>query len=249
MGLIRNLFRSILPVPVRRWYIRNFRYPYAGRLNFGSLRRTEPISRVWGLDRGLPVDRYYIEKFLSKHSADIHGHVLEIGNNEYTVRYGGANLQQSDILHVSEEDPHATIIGDLTNADHIPSNTFTCIICTQTLHLIYDMDAAIRTLCRILEPGGVLLATFPGISQISRYDMDRWGDYWRLTSASARRLFENRFIDADPLNVEVFGNALSAIAFLQGISSNELKVHEMDAHDPDYQLLIAVRLCKPQVSR
>lgn len=246
MESIRDLFRNILPISIRRWFVRNFRYPYAGNLDFGNLRRTEPISRVWGLDRGLPVDRYYIEKFLANHSGDIRGHVLEIGNNKYTVRYGGTNVQKSDILHVSEQDPHATIIGDLANADHIPSNTFKCIICTQTLHLIYDMNAAIKTLCRILEPGGVLLATFPGISQISRYDMDRWGDYWRLTSASARRLFENEFA-GDQVNVEVFGNVLSAIAFLEGISSQELEVYEMDVHDPDYELLIAVKVCKPPV--
>jgi SAM-dependent methyltransferase len=247
MGPIRNLFRSILPVPARRWFVRNFRYPYGDHLDFGNLRRTEPISRVWGLDRGVPVDRYYIEKFLGSHASDIRGHVLEVGNNKYTVRYGGANVWKSDILHVSEQDPHATIIGDLTSANHIPSDTFTCIICTQTLHLIYDMEAAIRTLCRILAPGGVLLATFPGISQISRYDMDRWGDYWRLTSASARRLFENK-LAGDQVNVEVFGNVLAAVAFLEGISSNELETNEMDACDPDYEILIAVRMCKPQVS-
>jgi len=248
MELIRNLFKSILPVPARRWFIRNFRYPYGGNLNFGSLRRTEPISRVWGLDRGLPVDRYYMEKFLAKYSTDIHGHVLEIGNNKYTMHFGGASVQKSDILHVSEQAPNATIIGDLTDADHIPSNTYTCIICTQTLHLIYDIEAAIRTLCRILAPGGVLLATFPGISQISRYDMDRWGDYWRLTSASAQRLFENRF-EGDRVKVEVYGNVLSAIAFLEGISSQELEVHEMDVHDPDYEILIAVRVRKPSVNQ
>ena len=241
---IRNLVRGVFPIAIRRWIVRNFRYPYAGNLDFGNLRRTQPISRVWGLDRGLPVDRYYIEKFLASHAADIRGHVLEIGNNKYTVHYGGTKVQKSDILHVSDQDPYATIIGDLTDADHIPSNTFTCIICTQTLHLIYDMDAAIRTLCRILEPGGVLLVTFPGISQISRYDMDRWGDHWRLTSASAGRLFKNRF-EGDQVKVEVFGNVLSAIAFLEGIASQELEVHEMDFHDPDYEVLVAVRVYKP----
>jgi len=39
---------------------------------------------------------------------------------------------------------------------------------TQTLHLIYDVRSAIRTLHRVLKPGGVLLATFPGISQTEK---------------------------------------------------------------------------------
>ncbi|MFN8202224.1 MAG: hypothetical protein U0S48_06650 [Solirubrobacteraceae bacterium] len=29
----------------------------------------------------------------------------------------------------------------------------------------------------------------PCISQISRYDMDRWGGFWRFTGAGASRLF------------------------------------------------------------
>ena len=30
----------------------------------GSLGRTRPVSYHWGYDRGLPVDRWYIERFL-----------------------------------------------------------------------------------------------------------------------------------------------------------------------------------------
>ena len=85
----------------------------------------------------------------------------------------------------------ATLVADLTRAENIPSNTFDCIICTQTLMFIYNVQAAIRTLYRILKPGGVLLATVAGVShQISRHDMERWGDYWRFTSLSTRLLFQ-----------------------------------------------------------
>src|SRR3990170_7811785 len=52
-----------------------------GRVRFGDLRGVEPISREFGFDRGLPVDRHYIERFLSAHSSDIRGRVLEIGDN------------------------------------------------------------------------------------------------------------------------------------------------------------------------
>ncbi len=48
------------------------------RINWGELRRLTPISDVWGLDRGRPLDRYYIESFLERHRGDIRGRVLEV---------------------------------------------------------------------------------------------------------------------------------------------------------------------------
>jgi hypothetical protein len=118
------------------------------------------------------------------------------------------------------------------------------VICTQTLLLIYDVAAAIRTLHRILAPGGTLLVTVPGISQICRPDMDVWGDYWRFTTLSARRLFEEAFEPAD-VTVESYGNVLAASAFLYGLAAQDLKRKELDPRDPDYQLIIGVKATKP----
>ncbi|MDT7947006.1 MAG: methyltransferase domain-containing protein [Thermoflexus sp.] len=171
--------------------------------------------------------------------------MLEIGDDTYTRRFGGDRVARSDVLHVQEGNPKATIVADLTCADSIPSDTFDCIIFTQTLHVIYDVRAAIRHLHRILKPGGVLLATFPGISQINRYDMDRWGDYWRFTTLSARRLFEEVFPPGN-VTVRAYGNVLAAVAFLHGLSAEELRREELDYHDPDYELIITVRAVKPR---
>ena len=220
-------------------------WPPVGWVRFGSLRRLQPISRKFGFDRGQCIDRYYIENFLAAHAADIRGHILEIGDDTYTRRFGGERVTKSDVLHVQGGNPKATIVADLTCADHIPSDTFDCIIFTQTLQFIYDVWAALRTLYRILKPGGVLLATFPGISQISRYDMDRWGDYWRFTTLSARRLFEEVF-PPECVKVNVHGNVLAATAFLHGLAAEELQREELDYHDPDYELLITVRAVKPE---
>jgi len=212
------------------------------------MRRLTPVSRVFGFDRGQCIDRYYIENFLAHHANDIQGHVLEIGDDEYTKSFGGERVTRSDVLHAAEGNTKATIVADLTCANHIPTDTFDCIIFTQTLQFIYDVRAALRTLYRILKSGGVLLATFPGISQISRYDMDRWGDYWRFTTLSARRLFEEVF---PPENVTVgaHGNVLVAVAFLHGLSAEELRREELDYHDPDYELIITVRALKVREDR
>jgi len=222
-----------LPVPV-------------GSVDFGQLRATEPVSRVFGLDRGEPIDRYYIEGFLRDNSSAIRGHVLEIADGTYTRRFGGARVTESDVLHLTGESPATTIVADLTDAAGIGHDTFDCIILTQTLQFIFDLQAAVAELHRILKPGGCVLATATGISQISRYDADRWGDYWRLTDESARRLFERDFHPED-VSVTTFGNVLAATSFLEGLATSELSRAELDVRDDDYQLVIgitAVKACR-----
>jgi SAM-dependent methyltransferase len=219
------------------------RWPPLGRVDFGDLRRLAPISKTWGADRGMPVDRHYIERFLKRHAADIRGRILEVGTNRYTLKFGGVRVTQSDVLHVAEDHPQVTIIADLATGEEIPSAAFDCVILTQTLQVIYDVPTALRTAHRILAPGGCLLATFPGISKISRYDMDRWGHFWSFTTKSAQRLFAEVFQESD-LQIESCGNVLAAIAFLHGVSATELSAEELQHLDPDYEVLITVRALK-----
>ena len=147
--------------------------------------RTTPRSRVFGIDRGLPIDRYYIEKFLHANRDLIRGRVLEIGDSGYTRKFG-RDVERADVLSVVD-DPQATIVGDLATGENIPHGVYDCILLVQTLQMIYDVKAAVRHAVDALKPGGVLLATGSGISQISRYDMDRWGEYWRFTDRASHR--------------------------------------------------------------
>ena len=242
-----DLARQVLPSSIRQWLRLQRRALRLSRLGgwvrFGNLRRVTPVSRVFGCDRGVCIDRYYIEQYLARHAADIRGRVLEIADNSYTKRFGGDRVVKSDVLHLQEGNSKATLVGDLAGENSIPSDNFDCIIFTQTLQFIYDFHAAIFTLRRILRPGGVLLATFPGISQISRYDMARWGDYWRFTTVSAQKIFEEVFAP-DCVSVESYGNVLAANAFLHGLAEEELRTNEIEFRDPDYQLLITVRAVK-----
>jgi SAM-dependent methyltransferase len=217
----------------------NSYYPSVGRIRFGDLRRVTPVSEQFGSDRGLPIDRYYIEKFLAAHSDSVQGRVLEIGDSDYTQRFGGSRVSQSDVLHVSEGNPQATFVGDLTCAEQIPSKAFDCVVVTQTLHLIYNVRATLDTCYRILKPNGVLFITVPGISQISQ---DQWGKswYWSFTSLSIRQLLGEVF-QAEFVAVESHGNVLAATAFLQGIATSELEWTELDFTDPHYEVLITVR--------
>jgi SAM-dependent methyltransferase len=232
---------------LRRWLPskRTIRYrmPPVGRVDFGHLRRLTPVSRQFGFDRGQPIDRYYIENFLGSQAKDIKGRVLEIKDNTYSRRYGGSRVEVSDVLDIVEDNPQATVVADLTHAPHVPTDTFDCILCTQTLHLIYDVRSAISTLHRILKPGGVLLVTVPGISQIE-HGASQW--HWAFTSQSVEFLFEEAF-PAVNLWIRSHGNVLAATSFLQGLAAQELTHEELDYRDPSYEVLITLRAIKPEV--
>jgi glycosyltransferase involved in cell wall biosynthesis len=239
----RRKFRVLLDKVTGR-VARGFVSPRPGTPVSGEPRRLAPISRRLGRDRGLPIDRYYIERFLSRHSEWVAGVVLEIGDDRYTRKIGGPRVTQSEILHVTSDNARATIVADLTRGDAIPSNHFDCIILTQTLTFIFDLRAAVFTLHRILKPGGVVLATMGGITQTIRSPTDRWDYQWGFTTHSARLLFEERFPPA-AVHVESFGNVLAATAFLQGLATEDLRPEELDHHDPDYEFLIGVTAVKP----
>ncbi len=213
-------------------------------MRFGSLRRVTPISETFGYDRGLPIDRYYIERFLQEHSGTIRGRVLEVGDSTYTSRFGSdAAVERADILDVRADNPRATIVGDLTEPDRFSADAFDCVICTQTLPYIYDVHTAVRTLHRILRPGGTVLATVTSVSRVWTKGDRLYGDYWRFTSRSSRLLFEQVF-DSQEIAVTSYGNVLAAASFLYGLATSELRRDELDYNDPDIPLLIGIKARK-----
>lgn len=203
-----------------------------------NLRSTKPLSSVFGLDRGKPIDRYYIEQFLHQQRHTIAGKILEVAEDTYSRRFA-TNPASFDVLHVDGKNPKATVIGDLTKRELLPVDTFDCFICTQTFNFIYNVSDAIRGAHQVLKRGGTLLVTLAGISQISRYDMDRWGDYWRFTTKSALRCFADVFGETN-VTVHHYGNVLSAVAFLEGLACDELTPEELDHVDQDYQVVITI---------
>ena len=168
---------------------------------------------------------------------------MEVGDDALTWRYGREAVTGSDVLNVAPGDPKTTLVADLAAGDGLPSDRFDCILFTQTLHFLYDFRAGLRTLHRMLRPGGVLLATFPGISKIGR--AEDWGTswFWGFTPLSARRFFEEAFPGAE-ISVEAWGNVLSATAFLWGLAAGELEEKELKFADPEYPVIIGVRAVK-----
>lgn len=213
--------------------------PDFGKVDIACLARTSPVSDEFGFDRGTPIDRIYIEDFLRRNRPSIKGRVLEIGDDTYSRRFGAERITKQDVLFVAAGNPSATILGDLSQNRVLPRGAFDCLLITQTLHLIYDMRAAVREMYRALRPGGVALVTVPGITRIDR---GRWSKewYWSLTEASARRLFGEVF-GWKNVDVDSDGNVYAATLFLQGLAAEEVDADKLADFDPCFPVTINIR--------
>ena len=143
------------------------------------------------------------------------------------------------MLHAVKGNPEANIVGDLVSGRGLKWGVYDCLLLTQTLHVIFDVHAAVKNIHRLLKPGGAALITIPSLSQISRYDADRWGDFWRMTPGAVRRLFGEAF-PAQGIELETHGNVRLAAAFLYGLAVEEIPPDVLTEADPDYPVLICV---------
>lgn len=188
------------------------------RVSWGRLRRMQPVSDDWGLERGTPVDRVYIEQFLERHAEDVRGRVLEIHDTRYTRAYGGARVTSSDVLDINSQNREATIVADLAGEESLPAQRFECAIVTQTLQFVG-------------RPG--------------RVDPDwRDTDLWRFTPRGLETLLR-RFGDWDELEVTGYGNLLTSLAFLIGAADVDLRRAKLSFENENFPLVACGRARKP----
>jgi SAM-dependent methyltransferase len=206
----------------------------------GTVRRTTPLSDHWGRERGTPIDRFYIERFLEQERSRVRGRVLEVMNDEYTRRYG-TGVNEAAVLDVDESNSRATIFADLAAATAIESERFDCFILTQTLQYVFDLRAAVQHAHRILRPGGTLLCSVPAVSRIGRLCLDQ--EHWRFTELSCSRLFGEVFVGGS-VDAKAHGNVLVAVAFLLGLAAEELSSRELTTDDPFFPVVVTVRATK-----
>lgn len=210
-------------------------------VRWGNLRRTAPFGLQWGAERGLPVDRRYIEDFLQLHAADIRGQALEIHGTEYIDRYGGGRVEQAHVLDINTGNARATVVGDLSQPGTLPEGGFDCFILTQTLQFIRDAGPAAANAYRCLAPGGVLLITVPTTSRLERgYD-----DFWRWTPRGLEELLADSLPTEAERTVTAYGNVLTAVAFLLGLAAQDLSAEEYAVRDPLYPMLVCARVRRP----
>jgi SAM-dependent methyltransferase len=228
-----------LIVPVARRLARRLTRKVSVR--WGSLRRTEPFSSEYGFDRGLPIDRFYIEGFLARNAEDIRGRVLEVHDAAYTRRFGADRITDSEILDIDAANPDATLIADLAEARSLRAEHFDCVILTQTLQYVSDPEAVLQNVWQSLAPGGTALITVPCLSRIDP-ELPAT-DRWRFTPRGLEALLARACPSAE---VEVLGcgNVLAGVAFLMGLAAQELSRSELEHEDADFPLVSCARVRK-----
>ena len=197
-----------------------------------------PYSRKMGSDRGTPIDRIYIEKFLQEHDQYITGTVMEIADDTYTKKYG-THVKQILMFTANEKaTSNNTIIGDLQSGDGVQDGLVDCFILTQTLPFIFDVTSTCKNIIKMLKPGGVALLTVRGISAISRYDEKRWGDYWSFTKQSLEKLFTIDGVEV--VDLVQYGNVKTAVGFMLGLASEELSESDFNIDDELYPVILGI---------
>jgi SAM-dependent methyltransferase len=201
----------------------------------------DPLTDDHGLSRGVPLDRQYIEQFLSAHQDVIAGSVLEVQDSAYTARFGGNRVSESVVVDIDAANPAANLIADLCDPGSLADATYDCIILTQTLHLLIDPVAGIGNCWRSLRPGGSLLLTAPAMSRVSPTYPE--SDYWRFAPAGMQLLFDKHW--SGPYTVVSYGNLRTCIGFLLARTAEETPEAVIDVNDPRYPLTVAVHAQKP----
>jgi SAM-dependent methyltransferase len=209
-----------------------------GLPRWGNLRRTAPFSRHFGFERGTPVDRHYLHRFLEAERASITGDVLEIQGDGHTRRFG----QALGVVHTVDINPDfaATYTCDLALADGIiPSNRYDAFLLPNTLCVLRDIEGCLRQALRVVRPGGVVLATTATFVPLN----PDTPDYWRLTAEGWRELAA-RVWDGHAVTIEAHGNCLASVAAMLGLAAEELTEPELDVQDPLYPVLVTLKVVK-----
>jgi SAM-dependent methyltransferase len=240
---LRRLYHG---VQRRAWGVT--RWPVIRRLRCVQLRRLHPLGD--GRQRGTPIVRYYWARFLQRYQSDIRGAALEIGTTTTLRQYGGQVLTRADALDLTAHGPEVTVIADLSRADHVPSNSYDCFVSQFTIHLIYDVEAALYHSIRILKPGGVLLMNFPCVDYYFPRGLDMGtGEplylYWWFTPIQVENFLRRAGVTESDYTLECYGNLFARVAYQINLPAEELTQRELTFVDAGHPLLICARVVKP----
>lgn len=220
------------------------------KLHIGTIRdeiiRTlplKPLSYNYGISRGgQSIARYYIEKFIEDYKSFIRGTVMEIGDGRYSI-LGGEAVENLLILSLDDEEKEHYIKGNLETGEGMQENYLDCIILTNVLSSLFDIQAAVCNIGRALKKGGRALITVPGIASLYRVQYETYGQFWRFTPLGLIQLLK-RYIPDARMIVKEYGNVKTSVAFLYGMTVEDLTKEELEYKDSCYPMLIGICLEK-----
>lgn len=187
-----------------------------------------PLDRQYGMGRGVPIARYYINRYFERIAPRIHGTVLEFGAPTYSASLNCT----SETISIDESD-RPTLLMDICDpaVAQLKGGSYDFIICTSVLHLVPDPRHAVDNMHDLLKPGGTLLLAEKAVSIV-----DPWLgaiDKWRFTPVGLRELLAH-FADVD---LEAFGNLYTMCAYLSGMAVGEVPAEKLNYHDPSYPII------------
>lgn len=195
-----------------------------------------PYSRNFGLERGSPIGRYYVERFLREHAGSIAGYCLEFGEPRYKSYFPKATKYEiTDVV----SRPGVHYVCDIHEPQGMPKNYFNAVICTQVFeHLAYPEKAA-RSLFDLMAPNGVLLLTAPFINPVHYVPTD----FRRFTPECLEMIIQDAGFVVE--TVSFGGNSLVSTGSLMGMVQEDFSRAELEKKDPVYPYNILVRARKP----
>jgi hypothetical protein len=208
---------------------------------WGDLRRLEPLSPWWGEERGLCVDRHFIERFLEAHAEDVGGTVLAYHDALYATRYGRHRLHGCDVLDADATNPAATVVADLQSAPEIAAESYDCVLVPHVLQLLGEPAAALAECARVLKPGGVLLASVPAAARVETGAPRT--DHWRFSVEGFAELLAPAFGAAN-VEVEGHGGTAATLAFLAGLAAEEVEHDLLAGAAQEAPLVVTARAVK-----
>lgn len=202
---------------------------------WGNLRRVRPFSDNFGFERGTPLDRYYLHRFLDRHRAWITGRVLEIQLPAYTERYGHDLKAAHSVDILPTFSP--TYVCDLARSEGIiPDASYDCFLLPNTLCVLRDIEDCLRHALRVVRPGGVIVATTAGLVPLT----GDAPDYWHLSAAGWREIASRVWAPNGEFEIEQHGNCLAAAAAMLGLAHEELDASELDVQDARFPVLVTL---------
>lgn len=201
---------------------------------WGNLRSESPFSEEYGFDRGTPIDRYYLHKFLQGHRAHITGDVLEVQGSGYTQQFG-QGVTSADSFDI---DPRfrPTYVCDLADSETVlSSNRYDCCLLPNTLQHLRDIEACLRNALRVIKPGGIILAS----SAVFVPLISDGADYWRLSRMGWEQITVRVWAGSE-VKIEAHGNCLAALASMLGLASEELTPAELNFQSRRYPVLVTI---------
>jgi SAM-dependent methyltransferase len=211
------------------------------RPRWGNLKRLEPFS-IDGYSRGTPLDRVYIERFLSDHARDIRGRVLEVRDATYTKQFGGSQVYASEVLDRDAANPAMTVHADLCVPDALPAESFDCFILTHTLQLLMEPDVAVANAFRALKSSGVLLVAVPVSGRVIVDPSEE--DRWRFTPLGLSTLLGRSF-PAASITITSRGSLVTALGALLGLAAEDLSKTDLRHDDARFATMAFARAVKP----